>query len=154
MFAKTAARACRHVNRFAIKPWKKCNGYKLSSHKISVEGQTLRAVCLFLIIGTFLSSATIETTSKTAVDFTVTILKDGLEKNVEQVMNLGPSGTLRVTDETAEAVYQPENNNGTDGTLTGPYDSAYSFENGACDFTKTLNFKEAFPGYTKPIWVH
>ncbi|KYK65269.1 Toxoplasma gondii family A protein [Toxoplasma gondii TgCatPRC2] len=120
-----------------------------------MEGQTLRAVCLFLIIGTFLSFATIETkASKNPVDFTVTILKDGLEKNVEQVMNLGPSGTLRVTDETAEAVYQPENNNGADGTLTSPYDSAYRFENGACDFTKTLNFKEAFPGYTKPMWVH
>ncbi|KEP62261.1 UNVERIFIED_CONTAM: toxoplasma gondii family A protein [Hammondia hammondi] len=119
-----------------------------------MEGQTLRTVCLTLMIGTFLSCAAIQTkTSTTAVDFTVTIPKEGLEKNVEQVFNLGPSGTLRVTDETAEAVYQPESNS-TDETLTDPYGSAYRFENGACDFTKTLSFKEVFPGYTKPLWVH
>ncbi|KFH12518.1 Toxoplasma gondii family A protein, partial [Toxoplasma gondii MAS] len=60
-------------------------------------------------------------------------------------MNLGPSGTLRVTDETAEAVYQPENNNGTDGTLTGPCLGRGSVETDKDSSGRTLSYTLANP---------
>ncbi|KYF40474.1 toxoplasma gondii family A protein, partial [Toxoplasma gondii ARI] len=36
---------------------------------------------------------------------------------------------------------------------SGQYGTAYLFLNGTCDFDKTIQLKDAFPGYPKPLWV-
>ncbi|KEP62262.1 UNVERIFIED_CONTAM: Toxoplasma gondii family A protein [Hammondia hammondi] len=116
--------------------------------------QTFRGGCLALFIGTVLQCVAAETGQPTAeVDFTTSIPKRGLEGNVEEVFSLGPSGTIQVTDETASAVYQPETSGNSAGTLTDPYGAAYRYMNGACDFTKTVQFKDVFPGYTAKLWT-
>nr|PIL97285.1 Toxoplasma gondii family A protein [Toxoplasma gondii COUG] len=86
-------------------------------------------------------------------DFTATIPKAGLEGNVEKVFSLGPSNTLRVIDETAKAVYEPENNATPEEASSESYSVAYRYENGACDFTQTIQFKDAYPGYSTELWV-
>ncbi|KFG58574.1 Toxoplasma gondii family A protein [Toxoplasma gondii RUB] len=86
-------------------------------------------------------------------DFTATIPKAGLEGNVEKVFSLGPSNTLRVIDETAKAVYEPENNATPEEASSESYSVAYRYENGACDFTQTIRFKDAYPGYSTELWV-
>ncbi|CBZ56337.1 unnamed protein product [Neospora caninum Liverpool] len=119
-----------------------------------MERQLFRAVCLTLLVGAVLSCVASETSEqKTEVDFTATIPKGGLERDVQQVFSLGPSGKLQVVDETGDAVYLPQPSEAADEPSSDPYSAAYLFENGACDFTKMVVFKEAFPGYTKPLWV-
>ncbi|KEP62274.1 UNVERIFIED_CONTAM: toxoplasma gondii family A protein [Hammondia hammondi] len=119
-----------------------------------MEGQTLRAVCLTLLVGTFISSAASETDGSTpAADFTTIIPKEGFVKDVKQVFKLGPSSTLQVIDKTGSAVYLPEENKGTNEPLVEPFSTAYRYENGACDFNKTIRFKEVFPGYSAALWV-
>ncbi|ESS34662.1 Toxoplasma gondii family A protein [Toxoplasma gondii VEG] len=119
-----------------------------------MAGQTFPAVYLTLMIGTLLSCAASETKEPIAgTEFTAAIPKGGLEKNVEEIFSLGPSCTLRVIDETGKATYQPETSTNSDGTLTEPYSAAYRYENGACDFTKTIEFKDAFPGYKAKLWI-
>ncbi|CBZ56333.1 unnamed protein product [Neospora caninum Liverpool] len=119
-----------------------------------MERQLFRAVCLTLLVGAVLSCVASETSEqKTEVDFTATIPKGGLERDLEQVFSLGPSGKLQVVDETGDAVYLPQPSEGADEQSSDSYSAAYLFENGVCDFTKKVVFKEAFPGYTKPLWV-
>ncbi|CBZ56347.1 unnamed protein product [Neospora caninum Liverpool] len=119
-----------------------------------MERQLFRAVCLTLLLGTVLSCVASETSEqKPAANFTTTIPKEGLERDVEQVFYLGPSSTLQVIDETGKAKYLPEPSISSDESLAESYPAAYRFENGACDFSKTVDFKAAFPGYTKPLWV-
>ncbi|CBZ56346.1 unnamed protein product [Neospora caninum Liverpool] len=119
-----------------------------------MERQLFRAVCLPLLLGTVLSCVASETSEqKPAANFTTTIPKEGLERDVEQVFYLGPSSTLQVIDETGKAKYLPEPSTSSDASLAESYPAAYQFENGACDFSKTVDFKAAFPGYTKPLWV-
>nr|CCA30031.1 hypothetical protein NCLIV_069050 [Neospora caninum Liverpool]CEL71244.1 TPA: hypothetical protein BN1204_069050 [Neospora caninum Liverpool] len=119
-----------------------------------MEGQLFRAVCLTLLMGTVLSCVASETSQqKFEANFTTTIPKEGLERDVEQVFYLGPSSTLQVIDETGKAKYLPEPSQSDDEASSGPYTAAYLFENGACDFTQTVEFKDAFQGYTKPLWV-
>ncbi|CBZ56341.1 unnamed protein product [Neospora caninum Liverpool] len=120
-----------------------------------MERQLFRAACLTLILGTVLSCVASDTTGlETEADFKTTIPKEGLQRDLEQVFSLGPSSTLQVIDETGKAVYLPEPSQSVDGASSGPYSAAYRFDNGACDFSKTIEFKDAFPGYTKPLWVH
>ncbi|CBZ56339.1 unnamed protein product [Neospora caninum Liverpool] len=119
-----------------------------------MQRQLFRAVCLTLLLGTVLSCVASETSEqKPAADFTTTIPKEGLERDVEQVFYLGPSSTLQVIDETGKAKYLPEPSTSSDESLAESYPAAYRFENGACDFTQTVEFKDAFQGYTKPMWV-
>ncbi|CBZ56343.1 unnamed protein product [Neospora caninum Liverpool] len=120
-----------------------------------MERQIFRAVCLTLLMGTVLSCMASQTSKPTAeADFTTTIPTEGLERDVEQVFSLGPSATLQVIDETGNAKYLPETIESHAEASSGPYSAAYRFDNGACDFSKTIEFKDAFPGYTKPLWVH
>ncbi|CBZ56340.1 unnamed protein product [Neospora caninum Liverpool] len=120
-----------------------------------MERQLFRAACLTLILGTVLSCVASDTTGlETEADFKTTIPKEGLQRDLEQVFSLGPSSTLQVIDETGKAVYLPEPSQSVDGASSGPYSAVYRFDNGACDFSKTIEFKDAFPGYTKPLWVH
>ncbi|CBZ56332.1 unnamed protein product [Neospora caninum Liverpool] len=119
-----------------------------------MERQIFRAACLILLTSTVLSCVASETSEQNpAANFTTTIPKEGLERDVEQVFYLGPSSTLQVIDETGKAKYLPEPSQSDDEASSGPYTAAYLFENGACDFTQTVEFKDAFQGYTKPPWV-
>ncbi|KEP62266.1 UNVERIFIED_CONTAM: toxoplasma gondii family A protein [Hammondia hammondi] len=116
--------------------------------------QRFRAVCLTLMVGTILSCAASKTNeSSPENDFDITIPHAGLEGNVERVVSLGPSGTFRVVDETAKAVYLPETAVDTENPTTKPYGLAYRYENGVCDFRTTIRFKDVFPGYDVPLWV-
>ncbi|KEP62265.1 UNVERIFIED_CONTAM: Toxoplasma gondii family A protein [Hammondia hammondi] len=119
-----------------------------------MEGQILRVVCLTLLVGTLLSCSASETNVPSAeVDFTATIPETGLARDVEQVFFLGPSNTLRVIDETAQAVYLPRANESTDLNESEMYTVAYRYKNGACDFTQIFQFNDAFPSYATPLWV-
>ncbi|KYF40469.1 Toxoplasma gondii family A protein [Toxoplasma gondii ARI] len=114
-----------------------------------------RAVYLTLLIGSVLRCGGSEQseTPKTEADFTTTIPKTGLEKDLQQVFTLGPSNTLQVIDETGDADYLPKEGENLREALDTPYSVAYRFVNGACDFNETVKFKNAFPGYEKPVWV-
>ncbi|EPT25325.1 Toxoplasma gondii family A protein [Toxoplasma gondii ME49] len=119
-----------------------------------MKGSIFRAACLTLLVGAALSCVATESSDpKTEADFTATIPKGGLEKNVEKVFNLGPSSTLQVIDETGEAVYLPKPSVSADDSSSERYSVAYPYTNGACDFTQTIKFMDAFPGYTTPLWV-
>ncbi|KFG32111.1 Toxoplasma gondii family A protein [Toxoplasma gondii p89] len=119
-----------------------------------MEGQILRAVCLTLLVGALLSCSASEANERSdEVDFTATIPETGLARDVEQVFFLGPSTTLRVIDETAQAVYLPRANENTDINASEMYTVAYRYKNGACDFTQKFQFNDAFPGYSTPLWV-
>ncbi|KEP62271.1 UNVERIFIED_CONTAM: Toxoplasma gondii family A protein [Hammondia hammondi] len=119
-----------------------------------MEGRILQVACLTLMMGTVLSRMAVESIKPTAEsDFTTTIPKAGLEKNVEQVFFLGPSNTLQVIDETSTAVYLPGKSADTEEPPSEPYGVAYRYENGACDFAKTIKFKDAFTGYKTALWV-
>ncbi|CBZ56367.1 unnamed protein product [Neospora caninum Liverpool] len=132
-----------------------------------MESSPLRAFWLTVLIGGFLPCALCDTSDLTAVDpdFTVSIPKDGLPGDLEEVFFLQPAGTLRVIDETGSAVYMPQmSTDSEDGasarirTDSGDassetYSAAYAFVNGKCDFTKEIQYKDAFPGYSQPIWV-
>ncbi|KFH09322.1 Toxoplasma gondii family A protein [Toxoplasma gondii VAND] len=114
--------------------------------------QLFRVVCLTLVTGTALSCAASEKEPAATADFTATIPKTGLERSVEKVFFLGPSNTLQVIDQTGAAVYLPEKSDNTQQSSSKPYSVAYRFENGACDFTKTVDFKDIFPDYTTAVW--
>ncbi|KYF40489.1 Toxoplasma gondii family A protein [Toxoplasma gondii ARI] len=114
--------------------------------------QLFRVVCLTLVTGTVLSCAASEKEPTATADFTATIPKTGLERSVEKVFFLGPSNTLQVIDQTGAAVYLPEKSANTQESSSKPYSVAYRFENGACDFTKTVEFKDIFPDYTTAVW--
>ncbi|CBZ56365.1 unnamed protein product [Neospora caninum Liverpool] len=132
-----------------------------------MESSPLRAFWLTVLIGGFLPCVLCDTSDLTAVDpdFTVSIPKDGLPRDLEEVFFLQPAGTLRVIDETGSAVYMPQmSTDSEDGaparirTDSGDassetYSAAYAFVNGKCDFTKEIQYKDAFPGYSQPIWV-
>ncbi|CBZ56369.1 unnamed protein product [Neospora caninum Liverpool] len=132
-----------------------------------MESLPLRAFWLTVLIGGFLPCVLCDTSDLTAVDpdFTVSIPKDGLPEDLEEVFFLQPAGTLRVIDETGSAVYMPQmSTDSEDGasarirTDSGDassetYSAAYAFVNGKCDFTKEIQYKDAFPGYSQPIWV-
>ncbi|EPT25322.1 Toxoplasma gondii family A protein [Toxoplasma gondii ME49] len=119
-----------------------------------MEGRILQVTCLTLMMGTVLSCMGVESIKPTTeFNFTTTIPKAGLEKNVELVFLLGPSNTLQVIDETSSAVYLPRESASTEEPPSEPYGAAYRYENGACDFAKTIEFKDEFPGYKTPLWV-
>ncbi|KEP62260.1 UNVERIFIED_CONTAM: Toxoplasma gondii family A protein [Hammondia hammondi] len=119
-----------------------------------MAGQIFRVSCLTLFIGLVLTRATSGSSKPPAeADFTATIPKVGLEGNVEKVFSLGPSNTLRVIDETAKALYEPENSVTPEEASSESYSVAYRYENGACDFTQTIQFKDAYPGYSTALWV-
>ncbi|KEP62269.1 UNVERIFIED_CONTAM: Toxoplasma gondii family A protein [Hammondia hammondi] len=44
-------------------------------------------------------------------------------------------------------------NGSNEENFPGQYGSAYLFLNGACDFEKTIQLKDVFPGYSQPLWV-
>ncbi|PIL95991.1 Toxoplasma gondii family A protein, partial [Toxoplasma gondii COUG] len=121
---------------------------------VAMEGQLFRAMCLALLMNSVLPSVASETNHLTPeADFTATIPKSGLERNVEKVFSLGPSDRVQVIDETASAVYLPQKSGTNEDNSSGQYGTAYLFLNGTCDFDKTIQLKDAFPGYPNPLWV-
>ncbi|EPT25326.1 Toxoplasma gondii family A protein [Toxoplasma gondii ME49] len=118
------------------------------------KGRYFAPRCLALLMNSVLPSVASETNHLTPeADFTATIPKSGLERNVEKVFSLGPSDRLQVIDETASAVYLPQKSGSNEDNSSGQYGTAYLFLNGTCDFDKTIQLKDAFPGYPKPLWV-
>ncbi|KFG58606.1 Toxoplasma gondii family A protein [Toxoplasma gondii RUB] len=132
-----------------------------------MESVVLRAIWLTVLIGGMLpciASEITEPTMTTNPDFTVTIPKGGLPQDVEEVFFLQPSQILRVIDETGKAVYMPQaitdsvdasqgSRTDADVASSESYSAAYAFVNGKCDFTTEIQYKEAFPDYTAPLWV-
>ncbi|KFH14216.1 Toxoplasma gondii family A protein [Toxoplasma gondii MAS] len=111
-----------------------------------MERQALRAVLLaFLVATVFASDAS---GSETEPDFTITISETGVKQDTEHTFSLGPSSSLRVVDQSHKAVLLPE------AEEEAEHDSrAYVFENGQCNFKKTIAYRDAFPGYSQPLWV-
>ncbi|PFH36739.1 Toxoplasma gondii family A protein [Besnoitia besnoiti] len=87
-------------------------------------------------------------------DFIFTIPKGGMEAEEQKVVWLGPSKALRVVDSTDAAVFLPQPGNSPSAAPSSEQMNAvaYVFANGACDFTKQVEYKELFPEYNKPVW--
>ncbi|KEP65110.1 UNVERIFIED_CONTAM: hypothetical protein HHA_243110 [Hammondia hammondi] len=118
-----------------------------------MKRQALRAVLLTFLVATVVPcTASDANEPESEPDFIVTIGSRGVEENSQQVFFLGPSATLRVVDEGNKAVLLPEPST-TDGDNTPQFRVAYVFENGSCNFTKTLAYRDAFRGYSRPLWV-
>ncbi|PFH36744.1 Toxoplasma gondii family A protein [Besnoitia besnoiti] len=88
-------------------------------------------------------------------DFTITIAKEGLETDIERVVWLGPGKVLRVEDGTNAAIFLPQ---AKEGTSPSPEPQAlnsvaYVFEDGKCNFEKTVEYKKLFSGYELPLWL-
>ncbi|KEP65107.1 UNVERIFIED_CONTAM: Toxoplasma gondii family A protein [Hammondia hammondi] len=115
--------------------------------------QALRAALLtFLVLAVAPYAAFEARGSETEPDFIVTISSNGVEENTQQVFSLGPSATLRVVDESAKAFFLPQSTTVDQDSEPG-YNFAYVFENGRCNFGRTLAYKDVFPGHSQPVWV-
>ncbi|KAF4643262.1 Toxoplasma gondii family A protein [Toxoplasma gondii] len=111
-----------------------------------MERLALRAVLLTVVAANVFRSEASE--SKAEPDFTVTITEKGVQEDMQQFFSLGPSATLRVVDESNSAILLPQAEGGE------AQDSvAYEFENGHCNFGKTIAYKDMFSGYTQQVWT-
>ncbi|KFH12547.1 Toxoplasma gondii family A protein [Toxoplasma gondii MAS] len=135
-----------------------------------MKAVALRGFWLTILLGVFIPRTASKSSGLTsaAPDFTVTIPKEGLPADRQEVFSLRPSGILRVIDETGEAVYMPQATADSDSSSVDPsketlkashavstqtYGDAYAFVNGKCDFRETIKYKDTFAGYTAPLWV-
>ncbi|PFH36733.1 Toxoplasma gondii family A protein [Besnoitia besnoiti] len=115
-----------------------------------------RALSSTLLLGAILQCAATDAGEPAVqLEATMTIPKDGLEAHEQKVVWLGPLKALRVVDSSNAAVFMPQS---IDEPLIEPSSEhmnaiAYAFENGACDFGKTVKYQELFPAYEKPLWV-
>ncbi|EPR60689.1 Toxoplasma gondii family A protein [Toxoplasma gondii GAB2-2007-GAL-DOM2] len=115
--------------------------------------QALRAALLAFLVAITVPGAPSEASgSETEPDFIVTIRSNGVQENTQQVFSLRPSATLRVVDESAKAFFLPQSATADQDSAPG-YNFAYVFENGRCNFERTVAYKEAFPGHSQPLWV-
>ncbi|CBZ52002.1 unnamed protein product [Neospora caninum Liverpool] len=118
-----------------------------------MERHALQIVLLAFLLAAAVPCAASEASgSEPKPDFTVTIGKEGITENSQREFSLGPSATLRVVDETGKATLLPAPNTAGDSEA-GQYSVAYVFENGQCNFEKTVAYKDAFPGYSEELWV-
>ncbi|EPT30445.1 Toxoplasma gondii family A protein [Toxoplasma gondii ME49] len=118
-----------------------------------MEHQALRAVLLTFLVATVVPCAASDANGpEREPDFIVTIGPKGVEENTQQVFFLGPSATLRVADESGKAIFLPQPAS-PDQDTEPSYNLAYVYENGHCNFAKTLAYRDAFPGYSRPLWV-
>ncbi|EPR60686.1 Toxoplasma gondii family A protein [Toxoplasma gondii GT1] len=118
-----------------------------------MEHQALRAVLLTFLVATVVPCAASDANgSERDPDFIVTIGSKGVEENSQQVFFLGPSATLRVADESGKAIFLPQPAS-PDHDTEPSYNLAYVYENGHCNFEKTLAYKDAFPGFPRQGWV-
>ncbi|EPR60688.1 Toxoplasma gondii family A protein [Toxoplasma gondii GAB2-2007-GAL-DOM2] len=118
-----------------------------------MERQALRAALLAFLVAITVPGAPSEASgSETEPDFIVTIRSNGVQENTQQVFSLRPSATLRVVDESAKAFFLPQSATAVQDSAPG-YNFAYVFENGRCNFERTVAYKDAFPGHSQPLWV-
>ncbi|CBZ52008.1 unnamed protein product [Neospora caninum Liverpool] len=118
-----------------------------------MERHALQIVLLAFLLAAAVPCAASEASgSEPEPDFTVTISKEGITENSQREFSLGPSATLRVVDETGKATLLPAPTTAGDSEA-GQYSVAYVFENGQCNFEKTVAYKDAFPGYSEELWV-
>ncbi|PFH36732.1 Toxoplasma gondii family A protein [Besnoitia besnoiti] len=116
----------------------------------------LRALSSTLLVGAALHCAATDAGEPTVDPQNIfTIPEKGLEADEQKEVWLGPSKALRVVDNTRAAVLFPQQG---DNPLPAPSPEqmsavAYVFENGVCDFEKTVEYKKLFPGHEKPLWV-
>ncbi|ESS31566.1 Toxoplasma gondii family A protein [Toxoplasma gondii VEG] len=111
-----------------------------------MERLALRAVLLTVVAANVFRSEA--SGLKAEPDFTVTITEKGVQEDMQQFFSLGPSATLRVVDESNSAILLPQAEGGE------AQDSvAYEFENGHCNFGKTVAYKDMFSGYTQQVWA-
>ncbi|EPT30439.1 Toxoplasma gondii family A protein [Toxoplasma gondii ME49] len=102
----------------------------------------------FFVVNVAPSAASEGNGTETGADFTVTISREGVKEDMQQFFSLGPSATLRVVDESNSAILLPQAEGGE------AQDSvAYEFENGHCNFGKTIAYKDMFSGYTEQVWA-
>ncbi|KEP62239.1 UNVERIFIED_CONTAM: Toxoplasma gondii family A protein [Hammondia hammondi] len=133
---------------------------------VNMKVVALTDIWLTILLGGFVRRTASKSTGLISAgpDFTVTIPKEGLPADRQEVFTLRPSGILRVIDETGKAVYMPQKSTGSadasQGTRTDAdvgssesYTAAYAFVNGKCDFMTEIQYKEAFPDYTAPLWI-
>ncbi|PFH36742.1 Toxoplasma gondii family A protein [Besnoitia besnoiti] len=87
-------------------------------------------------------------------DFTGTIPREGVNTEAQKVVWLGASRTLLVED-WAGPIFLPQLDGGSppDPSLEQMNSVAYVIENGACDFSKTVEYKKLLPDYQAPLWV-
>ncbi|CBZ52005.1 unnamed protein product [Neospora caninum Liverpool] len=125
----------------------------LDRNTCNMERHAFQIVLLAFLMAAAVPCAASEASgSEPEPDFTVTISKDGITENSQREFSLGPSATLRVVDETGKATLLPAPS--TDAASeAGQYSVAYVFENGQCNFEKTVAYKDAFPGYSEELWV-
>ncbi|CBZ52007.1 unnamed protein product [Neospora caninum Liverpool] len=118
-----------------------------------MERHALQIVLLAFLLAAAVPCAASEVSgAEPKPNFTVTISKEGITENSQREFSLGPSATLRVVDETGKATLLPAPS--TDAASeAGQYSVAYVFENGQCNFEKTVAYKDAFPGYSEELWV-
>ncbi|CBZ51998.1 unnamed protein product [Neospora caninum Liverpool] len=125
----------------------------LDRNTCNMERHALQIVLLALLLAAAVPCATSEASgSEPEPDFTVTIGKEGITENSRREFSLGPSATLRVVDETGKATLLPAPSAAAESEA-GQYSVAYVFENGQCNFEKTVAYKDAFPGYSEELWV-
>ncbi|CBZ52001.1 unnamed protein product [Neospora caninum Liverpool] len=118
-----------------------------------MERHAFQIVLLAFLLAAAVPCAASEASgSEPEPDFTVTISKEGITENSRREFSLGPSATLRVVDETGKATLLPAPTTAGDSEA-GQYSVAYVFENGQCNFEKTVAYKDAFPGYSQQLWV-
>nr|CEL65961.1 TPA: hypothetical protein BN1204_017911 [Neospora caninum Liverpool] len=119
----------------------------------TTKRHALQIVLLAFLLAAAVPCAASEASgSEPEPDFTVTISKEGIAENSQREFSLGPSATLRVVDETGKATLLPAPGAAGDSEA-GQYSVAYVFENGQCNFEKTVAYKDAFPGYSEELWV-
>ncbi|CBZ51999.1 unnamed protein product [Neospora caninum Liverpool] len=119
----------------------------------NMERHALQIVLLAFLLAAAVPCAASEASgSEPEPDFTVTISKEGIRENSQREFSLGPSATLRVVDETGKATLLPAPSAAAESEA-GQYSVAYVFENGQCNFEKTVAYKDAFPGYSQQLWV-
>ncbi|PFH36728.1 Toxoplasma gondii family A protein [Besnoitia besnoiti] len=116
----------------------------------------LQALSSSLLVGAALHcSATGAGETTAEPESIITIPEDGVDVDEQTVVWLGPSKAFRVVDSTNAAIFMPQL---TEAPSAEPSSEqmnsvAYVFENGGCDFTKTVEYKKLFPDYQKPLWV-
>ncbi|EPR60662.1 putative toxoplasma gondii family A protein [Toxoplasma gondii GT1] len=118
-----------------------------------MKRHALQVVLLaFFVVNVAPSAASEGNGTETGADFTVNISREGVKEDSQQVFSLGPSASLRVVDESNKAIFLPQPTTAEQDT-PAQYSLAYVFEKGKCNFEKTLALSDAFPGYSKALWV-
>ncbi|PFH36735.1 Toxoplasma gondii family A protein [Besnoitia besnoiti] len=115
----------------------------------------LRALSSALLFGAVLHCSATDTGEPTVEpESIITIPEKGLQVDEHKIVWLGPSKSLRVVDSTNAAVFMPQSTVSPSVEPSSEHMNAvaYMFENGACDFTKTVEYKKLFSDYGKALW--